>query len=431
MHDDLFTYKVGILGLSYPLYDEPQCDNLENYDLGVHEWNVCYDEVQKSYVEVVIFFNKRLARLIDVIMEQWIDLNYKQQFNDYMEINRKRDVYEHDTNMEYDPSNVEFTEWLASKFCNHSMMDWYTKNALWMYWIRGDDEEVFTNEDFSNLEETNTCEEIEIAEIFRIETNIFHFETPLCKAFEEYKAAWMYECTEDVPWEDHEPWKEPAAEGLIDEDGESSDDAWSHYSPIDEREDFERNNDNETIQDKKEPKDEDDDIGYLDDYLVCNDAPFIINEEEEQYKERMCKLLEEYVATKEYGYDDWIRTEENVSHVYQDIFHKKDKGWSQYGEPSDRLNELGDAYFMELYKICNNDKNLSEIQLEHEKEDELVAVVVKVVHECRHWMVDFMMVVKEIENGLLEEVEKLECWFEQGINDEGEEDEEDGGGDEV
>ncbi|GJW69370.1 hypothetical protein Tco_0123794 [Tanacetum coccineum] len=49
---------------------------------------------------------------------------------------------------------------------------------------------------------------------------------------------------------------------------------------------------------------------------------------------------------------------------------------------------------------CNNDKNLSEIQLEHEKEDELVAVVVKVVHEL-----DCMMVVKEIENGLLEEVE--------------------------
>ncbi|GKC92440.1 hypothetical protein Tco_1157882 [Tanacetum coccineum] len=63
---------------------------------------------------------------------------------------------------------------------------------------------------------------------------------------------------------------------------------------------------------------------------------------------------------------------------------------------------------------------------EHEKEDELVAVVVKVVHEL-----DCMMVVKEIENGLLEEVEKLEWWFEQDIDDEGEEDEEDGGGDEV
>ncbi|GJV36348.1 retrovirus-related pol polyprotein from transposon TNT 1-94 [Tanacetum coccineum] len=80
---------------------------------------------------------------------------------------------------------------------------------------------------------------------------------------------------------------------------------------------------------------------------------------------------------------------------------------------------------------CNNDKNLSEIQLEHEKEDELVAVVVKVVHECRHWIVGCMMVVKEIENGLLEEVEKLEWWFEQDIDDEGEEDEKGKGGGEV
>nr|GEV40193.1 serine/threonine protein kinase SRPK1 [Tanacetum cinerariifolium] len=44
--------------------------------------------------------------------------------------------------------------------------------------------------------------------------------------------------------------------------------------------------------------------------------------------------------------------------------------------------------------------------------------------------VDCMMLVKEIENRLLEEVEKLECWFEQDIDDEGEKDEDDGGGDE-
>ncbi|GKB86296.1 ATP-dependent DNA helicase PIF1-like protein [Tanacetum coccineum] len=45
--------------------------------------------------------------------------------------------------------------------------------------------------------------------------------------------------------------------------------------------------------------------------------------------------------------------------------------------------------------------------------------------------VDCIMMVKKIENGLLEEVEKLEWWFEQDIDDEGEEDEEDEGGGEV
>ncbi|GJS15899.1 hypothetical protein Tco_0410371 [Tanacetum coccineum] len=72
----------------------------------------------------------------------------------------------------------------------------------------------------------------------------------------------------------------------------------------------------------------------------------------------------------------------------------------------------------------NNDKNLSEIQLEHEKEDELVVVVVKVVHECRHLIVDCMMVVKEIEDGLLEEIEKFGWWFEQDIGGESEDDKE-------
>nr|GEV81411.1 hypothetical protein [Tanacetum cinerariifolium] len=66
-----------------------------------------------------------------------------------------------------------------------------------------------------------------------------------------------------------------------------------------------------------------------------------------------------------------------------------------------------------VWKPCNNDKNLSEIQLEHEKEDKLVAMVVKVVHECKHWM------------------EKLECWFQQDIDDERGEDKEGEGGSNV
>nr|GEX92443.1 hypothetical protein [Tanacetum cinerariifolium] len=50
---------------------------------------------------------------------------------------------------------------------------------------------------------------------------------------------------------------------------------------------------------------------------------------------------------------------------------------------------------------CNNHKSLSEIQLEHENEDELVVVVVKVDMNVG---ID-VMVVKEIEDGLLEEME--------------------------
>ncbi|GJU82149.1 hypothetical protein Tco_1284514 [Tanacetum coccineum] len=74
----------------------------------------------------------------------------------------------------------------------------------------------------------------------------------------------------------------------------------------------------------------------------------------------------------------------------------------------------------EFENTCNNDKSLSEIQLEHDKEDELVmVVVVKVVHEL-----DCRMVVKEIKDGLLEEMEKFGWWFEQYIDGENEDDKE-------
>nr|GEX78779.1 hypothetical protein [Tanacetum cinerariifolium] len=58
-------------------------------------------------------------------------------------------------------------------------------------------------------------------------------------------------------------------------------------------------------------------------------------------------------------------------------------------------NGLEECEFENTY---NNDKNLYEIQLEHEREDELVMVLVKVVHEYR-------MVVKEIEDEFLDEME--------------------------
>ncbi|GJY71559.1 hypothetical protein Tco_0475262 [Tanacetum coccineum] len=97
-------------------------------------------------------------------------------------------------------------------------------------------------------------------------------------------------------------------------------------------------------------------VGDFDDHLVPNNAPDYASEEEEQYKEGRCELLripyeimptckierfeaikysfgpvEEFVAIKECRYDDWMRTEEDASHAYQDIFTNMDEGWSQYG----------------------------------------------------------------------------------------------------
>ncbi|GJZ56819.1 hypothetical protein Tco_0612313 [Tanacetum coccineum] len=163
MNDDLYTYEVGIPKLSYPPHSEQQCDDLRNYeDLNVYEPRVCYDENKGIYDEVVIFVNKRLVRLMDVTIEQWLDLmyddhrivdkkikeeviskwlirSYKKQFNEYIEIKKQWMTHGIDADMEYDPTD-----------------------------IRGDDDEVLTDKELFDLEETYAYEDDEIAEIFRI-----------------------------------------------------------------------------------------------------------------------------------------------------------------------------------------------------------------------------------------------------------------------
>ncbi|GKC00071.1 hypothetical protein Tco_0986207 [Tanacetum coccineum] len=62
------------------------------------------------------------------------------------------------TKVEWDPTNIKLKNWLASKFRNHKTMDQSTKNALWDYWKRGDDEEVKTDNELSNPRDDNSIE---------------------------------------------------------------------------------------------------------------------------------------------------------------------------------------------------------------------------------------------------------------------------------
>ncbi|GJU88721.1 hypothetical protein Tco_1301144 [Tanacetum coccineum] len=62
------------------------------------------------------------------------------------------------TKVEWDPTNIKFENWLASKFRNHKTMYQSTKNALWDYWKRGDDEEVKTDNELSNPRDDNSIE---------------------------------------------------------------------------------------------------------------------------------------------------------------------------------------------------------------------------------------------------------------------------------
>nr|GEW72466.1 uncharacterized mitochondrial protein AtMg00810-like [Tanacetum cinerariifolium]GEW72538.1 uncharacterized mitochondrial protein AtMg00810-like [Tanacetum cinerariifolium] len=183
----------------------------------------------------------------------------------------------------WDPTNDEFDNWLASKFRNHETMDQCTRNALWDYWKRGDDEEVITENKLSNPINDNLIEENEIAQIFRIDNDIFHFEIHLYEAFkefnylsqidvdvitkdipgfktyEEYKDDWIYERNDETPWVNEKPWNDDEDEyyntkdlhGFIREGNsihceDYECDAWSHDSPIDEWKDCEHTTYNET-----------------------------------------------------------------------------------------------------------------------------------------------------------------------------------------
>ncbi|GKC52099.1 hypothetical protein Tco_1074844 [Tanacetum coccineum] len=114
-------------------------------------------------------------------------------------------------------------------------MDIFTKGALWDYWKMGGDEiEVYDNES-SDLEEYMSDKE-EIAKKFKIETDVFEYETPLCLAFnefnyllkvdpdlltkdiigfktyEDYKDDCIYEWNKDIPWVDEKAWAEAGRE---------------------------------------------------------------------------------------------------------------------------------------------------------------------------------------------------------------------------
>ncbi|GJR89344.1 hypothetical protein Tco_0213355 [Tanacetum coccineum] len=114
-------------------------------------------------------------------------------------------------------------------------MDVFTKGALWDYWKMSGDEIDVSDDESSDLEEYRSDKE-EIIKIFKIETDVFEYETPLCltfnefnyilkvdpdlctkdimgfKTYEDYKDDWIYEWNKDIPWVDEKPWTEAGLE---------------------------------------------------------------------------------------------------------------------------------------------------------------------------------------------------------------------------
>ncbi|GJX73353.1 hypothetical protein Tco_0311948 [Tanacetum coccineum] len=216
-------------------------------------------------------------------------------------------------------------------------MDIFTKGALWDYWKMGSDEIEPTDDESSNFEETNHDDEQEIGENFRIETNMFDYETPLCKKFKEFN--YLLKIDPDILTKDIEGFKlmkntrmtgfmngiktylgelkeqalrnKAIMEGLI-SDNESCNDGWKRWESheITYHDHDEINYENETHDEKQE----------LCELPVCNMRRF-----------KMIKYSfeqdEEYVAIKEDEYDDLARTSEDACRAYQEIFRMMDEGW--------------------------------------------------------------------------------------------------------
>ncbi|GKC81434.1 hypothetical protein Tco_1137151 [Tanacetum coccineum] len=71
---DEFGLEVEIPGLPTIPFNKKERDDSNDGDLNIYEPSICYYEIEGIDAEAVIFVNKRLVRLMDVTVEQWLDL---------------------------------------------------------------------------------------------------------------------------------------------------------------------------------------------------------------------------------------------------------------------------------------------------------------------------------------------------------------------
>ncbi|GJX12988.1 hypothetical protein Tco_0204746 [Tanacetum coccineum] len=242
----------------------------------------------------------------------------------------------------------------------------------------GEDEP--TNDETYDLEETDHDDEQEIGELFRIETNLFDYETPPCekfkefnyllkidpnvltkdikgfKTYDEYKDDWNKNVSwvHEKPWTNTGVWTEPAPivhyckpfnynSGYSEwptcrwrEDGYCKGGNFPgayivgntlHYHDLEWYEALKDNGyeiaDHDQEKREYENEHEDEEICELfDDYElpVCTIRRF-----------EMIKYSfghdDEYVAIKEDKYEDLTSTSKEAIHTYQEIFRIMDEGW--------------------------------------------------------------------------------------------------------
>ncbi|GKC48008.1 hypothetical protein Tco_1065730 [Tanacetum coccineum] len=132
-----------------------------------------------------------------------------------------------------------------------------------------------TDEEFSDNED-------EVAEVFRIDTNIFDYETPMCKAFKEFN--YLLQIDPDLLTKDIEGFK-----------------TYEDY-----RDDWIYNKSEELCEVHELP--------------MCNIRRYVMIKYSFNNDEK-------YVAVKEDEYDDLTITRAEACQAYQEIFRIMDEGW--------------------------------------------------------------------------------------------------------
>ncbi|GJV26815.1 hypothetical protein Tco_1383263 [Tanacetum coccineum] len=245
--------------------------------------------------------------------------------------------HEADDDMGYDPSDFAFTEWLGLNFFNYKTMDHYNMKALWIYWVRGDDEVELTDEESSD-DKDEVVEDSRPMKITRMIGSINGTKT-YHGSMRSHRLTWKdngycnggnlprtYIIGNQLHYQNYE-WYEAL------EDSELKDEALRNKAIM---EGFINECDDE-LRYKQERQ--------WNIYINYDDA-YEINQEDNE-KEELCEVHElpvrnirrymmikysfnndeEYIAVKEDEYDDPTITREEACRAYQEIYQKMDEGW--------------------------------------------------------------------------------------------------------
>ncbi|GKB99834.1 hypothetical protein Tco_0985971 [Tanacetum coccineum] len=233
-----------------------------------------------------------------------------------------------DVDMEYDPSNT-----------------------------RGDDEVELTDEESFDSDDGDD----EVAKIFRIDTNVFDFKTPMCKTFKEFN--YLLQIDPDVLSNDIDGFK--TYYGYTKNHGQTME---YGKNPLLLNIIVNHSHLKVDIQNGQLVAGKMTDIVMVGEDGTAMRIPSMImkkeNEKEHRNEERcelfdnphqetpVCKIRfemikysfgqdEEYVAIKECKYDDLTNTNEDVCWAYQEIFCSMDEGWMDLaGKEIDNVGEV-------------------------------------------------------------------------------------------